>query len=176
MDELIAEYQAKGTRTWDERKKEEYRPTSWKIGPDEEYPLKGLRVALDPGHLGSSMEQAELEGKYVKVRPNDNREAIAFWEGNLNLTTAHLVKRELEKMGATVMMTREKPGQSAMGPLYVDWRKNSFLSAVDRELRAGRMTKAKAQFWRTKATENDIYRRFFNILDLRARADKINAF
>ncbi|MEM9720611.1 MAG: hypothetical protein AAGA10_15220 [Bacteroidota bacterium] len=174
---LLQMYQGKKTRKWESSLLNEYERSTWKSSRAlTTTPLTGMRVAIDPGHIGGSMEEAELEGKYVKVRPTNSRPGVAFWEANLNLTTAFLIKKELEKLGAEVMMTREKPGQSAIGPLYKDWRKNYFLKAVDQEVRAGRMSQQKAKFWRTQATENDIFRRFFNILDLRMRATKINAF
>ena len=176
QERLIAAYSAKGTQPWKSNLLNESDSTPWRPDKEGSTPLTGLRVALDPGHLGNSLELAELEGKYVKVRPTDSRPGMAFWEGDLNLATAHIIRKELEKLGATVMMTRDRPGQSAMGPLYEDWRKNSFLLDVDKEVKAGRLSSSKAQFWRKDATENDIYRRFFNILDLRARAAKINEF
>ena len=169
-------YRAKKNRKWERDLMTQYEIENWKPSQEPNAPLAGMRVALDPGHIAGSMEEAELEGKYVKVRPTNSRPGTAFWEGNLNLSTAFLVKQELEKLGAIVMMTRERPGQSAIGPLYTDWRKNYFLKAVDQEVRAGRMSQEKAKFWRTQATENDIFRRFFNILDLRRRASKINEF
>ena len=176
QERLAAAYSAKGTKPWKGNPLDgnTYRP--WRPQQGGNTPLTGLRVALDPGHLGNTLELAELEGKYVKVRPTDSRPGMAFWEGDLTLATAHIVRKELEKLGATVMMTRQRPGQSAMGPLYADWRKNFFLADVEKEVKAGRLSSSKAKFWRTDATENDIYRRFFNILDLRARADKINDF
>lgn len=176
QERLIAAYSAKGTQPWKSNPLTESPYSPWRPNIEGSSPLTGLRVALDPGHLGNSLELAELEGKYIKVRSTDSRPGMTFWEGDLNLATAHIIRKELEKLGATVMMTRERPGQSAMGPLYEDWRKDSFLSDVDKEVKAGRLSSSKAQFWRKDATENDIYRRFFNILDLRARADKINEF
>jgi len=176
-EELLAVYRRKGIQRWPATLIRQYSSTPfWRPGRDPGKPLAGFRVALDPGHLGGSMEEAELEGKYVKVRPSTTYQGMWFWEGNLTLATAHLVRQKLEQLGATVFMTRERPGQTAMGPLYSAWRQNDFLPAVDQEVRQGRMSQSKARFWKTQATDRDIYRRFFTILDLRERAERINAF
>jgi N-acetylmuramoyl-L-alanine amidase len=63
--------------------------------------LKGLRVAIDPGHM-STKEWDQLTGKYIK----DNQKKTIS-EGMINLQTSLLLKAELEKLGAVVLVTRE---------------------------------------------------------------------
>ncbi len=67
----------------------------------EEEPLRGLRIALDPGHM-STRDWELRTGKYVK-----NRSGIIISEGLIVLQTALLLKTEFEKLGATVTLTRE---------------------------------------------------------------------
>ena len=62
-------------------------------------PLTGLRVVIDPGHMGTPFWN-DLDGKFVKVRGK------TVSEGVLTLATGKLLATELEKLGAEVRMTR----------------------------------------------------------------------
>jgi len=159
--------------------------TLWKVkhtgfyyGQHVGMPLLGLRVALDPGHVALDMQEAELEGKYVKMRPSPqtHNQAIAFNEANLTLATAHLLREELEKMGAEVLLSRTEPGKGAAGLSYREWKATALESTLAEEMAAGRMSETDANWWRSQAREVDLYRRLFTPWDLRKRAEKINAF
>jgi len=65
-------------------------------------PLAGLRIAIDPGHLGG--QWAQLEERYFVVKGG-----TPIREGDLTLTVAQLLKPRLEKLGATVLLVRGKP-------------------------------------------------------------------
>lgn len=67
------------------------------------YPLTGLKILIDPGHMGGN-EWDKNTGKYVSVKGRK------VSEGNLNLWTSLLTAQRLEKLGATVMLTREQAG------------------------------------------------------------------
>jgi N-acetylmuramoyl-L-alanine amidase len=62
-------------------------------------PLNGLRVLIDPGHMGSAEWNAR-DGKYVTI----GGKTVA--EGEITLWTARLLATELEKLGAEVRLTR----------------------------------------------------------------------
>jgi len=66
-------------------------------------PLQGLKIVLDPGHMGTDFWD-EATGKYVKL------EDKKVSEGDLNLWTAYLVANELEDLGAMVTITRTEAG------------------------------------------------------------------
>jgi len=68
--------------------------------PSQVQPLAGLRVALDPGHLGG--EWARMEHRWF--RPTDGS-AIA--EGDLTLQTAKKLSDKLESLGAEVILVRD---------------------------------------------------------------------
>jgi N-acetylmuramoyl-L-alanine amidase len=90
-------------------------PRFWRsaaeMGPAPvERPLKGVRVAIDPGHLGG--EWAKMEGRFFQMgRSRPVR------EGDLTLAVAKKLKPQLEKLGAEVQLlrtstqpvTRERP-------------------------------------------------------------------
>jgi N-acetylmuramoyl-L-alanine amidase len=67
-------------------------------------PLLGLKVALDPGHMGSETWDLRT-GKYVTDHHNHT-----VSEGLINLQTCLLLKARLEKLGATVLVTHETLG------------------------------------------------------------------
>lgn len=72
-----------------------YRPT---LSGDASQPLKGITVALDPGHGGSdpgAFGTAQLTG------PTESR---------ITYNTAIAVKKRLESLGATVLVTGQKEG------------------------------------------------------------------
>jgi N-acetylmuramoyl-L-alanine amidase len=64
-----------------------------------EYPLSGLRVVIDPGHMGSE-EWDRFTGKFVSVGGK------TISEGDLARSTALLLAGELEELGAEIILTR----------------------------------------------------------------------
>ncbi|MCE0524090.1 MAG: hypothetical protein LV480_14375 [Methylacidiphilales bacterium] len=83
-------------------------PMRWFRTPEEvrsmshplDKPLNGLRVAIDPGHIGGPWAQME-------ERSTRYRGSAPVQEGNLNLITGRLLQQELTAMGATVFLTRD---------------------------------------------------------------------
>ncbi len=63
-------------------------------------PLNGLRVAIDPGHIGGPWAQME-------ERSTRYNGSAPVQEGDLNLITARLLKAELTAMGAIVFLVRD---------------------------------------------------------------------
>ena len=65
-------------------------------------PLEGLRLALDPGHIGGRW--APFEGRHFRVDPGDH------WvrEGELVLEVALLVEAALSELGADVVLLRRE--------------------------------------------------------------------
>ena len=63
--------------------------------------LRSLRIALDPGHIGSDYWD-KATGKYVK-----DKDGTVVSEGVINLQVCLLLKEELERLGAIVMITHE---------------------------------------------------------------------
>lgn len=86
------------------------------------FPLTGLKVLIDPGHMGGKDAQGNdwdcLTGKFVSasggcVTVNGKRifkGSRKVSEGSLTTWTALLTAKKLEALGATVMITREKLG------------------------------------------------------------------
>ena len=73
------------------------------------HPLSGLRVVIDPGHMGSE-EWDHRTGKFVSVGGK------TVSEGDIARSTALLLAGELEDLGAEVILTRLKNGPVARTP------------------------------------------------------------
>jgi len=63
-------------------------------------PLSGLRVAIDPGHIGGPWAQMEERSTRYKG-------SAPVQEGDLNLITGRILKQELTNMGASVFVVRD---------------------------------------------------------------------
>jgi len=125
--------------------------------PPRRSDLVGAKVAIDPGHFGG--EYARLEERYIDIPPSlEREESIQFDEGSLSFLTAVYLKLLLEKEGAIVMITRDQIGKGVYEDGFFDWLKKT------------------PELWTGEVALNKLFRRYYNPLDLRARAAKINAF
>lgn len=70
------------------------------------YPLKDVRIAIDPGHMGNELWD-DFTGKYVEITNKRKQVLGRVSEGQLTLWTAFLLANALEKLGADVMITRQ---------------------------------------------------------------------
>ena len=136
--------------------------------------LSGIKIAIDPGHIAGDIKTAVLEKKSIQF--NYNNQNIALAEGILTLQTALILKHLLEEQGAEVMLTREKPNQTAFGITFKEWLEKYFKNAVDSSFKLNEITEQEKTFLLTKATHREIFRTYFNNLDMRQRAKKINEF
>jgi N-acetylmuramoyl-L-alanine amidase len=94
-----------GTQEWVLRFADEGKapPRYWKpleTLPAAPRPLEGVRIALDPGHLGA--EWAKMEERWFQVGPG----TIPVAEGDMTLLTARLLAAKLEGRGADVVFVR----------------------------------------------------------------------
>ena len=180
-DSLLNLYQAKGLKKWTQILGTNVQVdslTPFSFDPEATQPMKGLKIALDPGHVSNTLADAELEGKYMKMRGNrkKGKPPVAFFEPRLTLATAWLIRDSLEKMGAEVLMTREVPGVGVRGRTFEEWKKE----AKDSTLRAVALENdwpaEDLTYWLKKAGDKELFKFFYNADDLRARAEKINAY
>jgi len=82
-------------------------PRGWRtaeeLGPaPEDKPLEGLRIAIDPGHIGG--QWAEIEERWFQIGTD-----TPVQEGDMTLLVAQLLKPRLEDLGATVSLVRNSP-------------------------------------------------------------------
>lgn len=113
--------------------------------------LKNLRIALDPGHFGGCFADLEERLLVIPAEQTKSQTPIRLQEGDLTYLTALELKRLLEAEGALVMISRPGIGQGAL--------KENFFQ------------------WRNQCSQNSVqYFSDYNKVDLRERAEKINAF
>jgi N-acetylmuramoyl-L-alanine amidase len=137
-------------------------------------PLSGMRIAIDPGHSAGTFNEAILENKYMWIYTQDGGQ-LKFYEAQLNLATAFILKDMLEKDGARVMLTRDS-GRQSYPVSFETWSRRYFFRAVRDKLRSGHITDGKAR--RLLAGAGDEMRlKFFNSeVEMPYRAKLINTF
>ena len=117
--------------------------------------LRGLRIALDPGHLGG--EWAKMEERWFQI--GDNKPVT---EGDMTLYTARLLKKELERRGAKVSLLRDNAKPSTnLRPDKL--RKEAASSLRDR----GRPVNP-------ASLKSESERLFYRTAEIHARARKVN--
>jgi len=117
--------------------------------------LRGLRIALDPGHLGG--EWARMEERWFQI--GNNRPVT---EGDMVLYVAKLLKSELERRGASVSLTRSssKPATNL--------RPEKLKGAAAMSLRdQGRSVNA-------ASLKSEAEKLFYRTAEIRSRAKKVN--
>jgi N-acetylmuramoyl-L-alanine amidase len=126
--------------------------------PNENGPhrsLKGLRIAIDPGHIGGKW--ARIEERWYKIGENK-----PVMEGDMTLQVAKLLREELAKRGAVVSLTRETASPSTL------LRPEDLLSEAKLSLtRQG--TSQSAERLRQESEKL-----FYRTAEIRARADLVN--
>jgi len=179
-DTILRIYQTKGSERFSESMLQNLPQIDPPFSPqiDSPQPLKGLRIALDPGHIAADSTNAELEGKYIKMRPSPQThdQTISFNEANLTLTTAFLLREMLEAKGATVFQTREEAGISVRGFTFEEWLEKQFEQDLADELEKGNLSEMQVEWFKNEATLAEKYQKLFVKLDLRQRAKMINEF
>ncbi len=117
---------------------------------ESERKLTGKKIALDPGHCGGCY-------KYLEQRFIENGEH-KFDEGTLTFLTALHLKDLLEREGATVLLTREGIGKGAYPESFEQWLVHN------------------PEYLYNNLPPSQIFRKYYNPLDMCARAEKINQF
>ncbi|MEO8204723.1 MAG: N-acetylmuramoyl-L-alanine amidase [Chthoniobacterales bacterium] len=123
--------------------------------PEAGKPLQGLKIAIDPGHLGDGW--AKIEERWFRI---GNGKPVA--EGDMTLYTAKLLVPRLQALGATVYLTRAKAGP------VTDLRPGKLRKSAAKELTA----KGQALTRESVAKESDLL--FYRVGEIRDRAELIN--
>lgn len=133
--------------------------------------LTGLRIALDPGHIGGSY--AKVEERFFTMNPQDPKEFIA--EGDHVLTVAQLIKPRLEALGATVSLVREN-SEPVTAQRAADLRPNAL--TILRENGIANPTDSYYNLppsLRMNTIQWESEKLFYRVSEIRARARKVNA-
>jgi len=138
--------------------------------------LKGMKIAIDPGHIGGTYEMGEVESRCMCLNI-DSAHQIKLEEGNLTFFTAQYLKKKLETQGAIVLLSRPDTGVSSLGISFYEWKKRIKSRAyVDSLLKEGLMNEKEAGMLHNNAADKALFSNIFSSMDLSGRARNINAF
>jgi N-acetylmuramoyl-L-alanine amidase len=175
-------YQMKGVRRLTSRELDSLTTTlQEKTKPEPAsalHPLKGYRIAIDPGHFSTTLSDAESEQKYLLFVPDSLHapyDTIKIFESQLTYNTAHILKGMLQDKGAEVLLTRDQPGFTSFNCTYTDWIKLYKKRTLDSLYKTGGLTAVKYKKL-LSCSKRDFFWDFFRDYDLVNRAKKINAF
>ena len=139
-------------------------------------PLKGYRIALDPGHSAITLAEAQLEQKFLYfAKPDNSSDSVRLFESFLTFNTASILKKMLEEKGATVMLTRQAADQTSFGCTLSEWMRKDKKRCLDSLHRSGSLSTGKYQQL-LKATDYNVFWDFFRDFDLAHRASLVNEF
>lgn len=127
-----------------------------------------IRVAIDPGHIATNKKEAILEERFM------NTKSGFFFESELTMATATILKDKLERRGFEVMITRES-GATALGTTYTHWYKKVAKKELKAALERGEIKKEKYEEL-INADPKELFNKYYKDKDFLARRDKINAF
>jgi hypothetical protein len=131
-------------------------------------PLSGLKIALDPGHIGGPW--AKMEERWFK-----SGEAAPVEEGEMTLKVAKMLAEKLRTLGARVSFVREKPEP------VTPYRPDDFKEAARAVLKAGGTENPPEEFQgpedplkeQTVRWHSEIL--FYRTSEIRERARRVNS-
>lgn len=145
------------------------------IEQPDSLPLRGYRVALDPGHFGTDLKTAAVEQKYLHfVRPGQS-DTVMLFESLLTFHTAVILKHLLEEQGAAVFMTREQPDHTSFGCTFDAFFTHHKKRTLDSLMAAGQLNAARHRRLMS-CKRHDFFWEFFRDFDLANRGVRINRF
>jgi N-acetylmuramoyl-L-alanine amidase len=151
-----------------------YTPPQLRLAKTNGKKLQGYKIAIDPGHIAGTLDIAKMEHRFIEMNLNGTK--VSFFEGDLTLTVALMLKEKLEKEGATVFLTRSKPNVTSYGNSFKHWRKTYLPEIVDGLLARRKISKWERTRLITRARDTEIFHDYFLPRDLEMRAALINAF
>ncbi len=141
-------------------------------------PLQGYRVAIDPGHFASNLEDAQIEQKYlyfVKDSIKNPNDSVKIFESELTFNTAQILQKMLEEQGAQVFLTRTQNNFTSFNCTFQDWISKNKQRVLD-SLKSADAISIEKYNKLIKATNHKLFWDFFRDYDLANRAKKTNRF
>lgn len=128
---------------------------------DPAKPLKGIKIALDPGHIGG--DWAKLEARYFKLGNDPSVE-----EAKLNMITCQLLAQLLEADGAQIIWA--KKGYEPVTNLRPDSLHHEAIAALSR----GAASQRKNEDAIERMITEEAALLFYRVAEIRARAETVN--
>jgi N-acetylmuramoyl-L-alanine amidase len=131
---------------------------------DPTRPLKGIRIALDPGHIGG--DWAKLEARYFKLGDDPPVE-----EATLNMITCQLLAERLQADGADIVWA--KHGYEPTTDLRPDSLHREAIASLS--LRPGTTKRISGKVVIQRMIDEEAALLFYRVAEIRARADLVNS-
>ena len=131
---------------------------------DPSRPLAGIKIALDPGHIGG--DWAKLEGRYFKLGGDPPVE-----EAKLAMITCTLLAERLEADGADIVWA--KRGYEPTTDLRPDSLHREAIAALSMNPNTTKKISGEGAIQRM--INNEAALLFYRTAEIRARAEKVNA-
>ncbi len=143
---------------------------------DTPHSLKGMKIAIDPGHIGGAYHMGETESRCMTLNI-DSAKQIQLVEGNLSFFTVMILKHKLDSLGAQVMLTRNDTGLSSLGITFFEWKKKIKNKTYLDSLRRNNLISEKGlHLLGEHLSDKVLFTDVFSPIDMASRAKKINAF
>jgi N-acetylmuramoyl-L-alanine amidase len=138
--------------------------------------LKGMKIAIDPGHIGGAYAMGFTESRCMTLAI-DSTKQIQLVEGNLTFYTSLLLKHKLDSLGAQTMLTRTDTGISSLGITFFEWKKKIKDTAyLDSLIKNNLISEKGVRLLNAHLSDKVLFGDVFGSVDMAARAKKINAF
>jgi hypothetical protein len=137
------------------------------LNPNQEAPLDGLKIAIDPGHLGGKW--AQMEERWFQLGSS-----TPVTEGDLTLRVAQILAPRLRSLGAEVAFVRSAPGP------VTDKRPSEFRFEAEASIRGRGVTNVLSSYAgpgdpnRQDSIPWEAERLFYRVAEIRARARIVN--
>jgi hypothetical protein len=144
-----------------------YWRTAASFSPDDEHPLSGVKIAIDPGHLGG--DWAKMEERWFQIG-----DSMPVKEGDLTLRVAQILAPRLENLGADVTLVRSAPGPVTIA------RPGQLNATAEDSLRDRGLTNALPSYDgpadpnRQNSVQWEAERLFYRVDEIHARAEIVN--
>ena len=132
-----------------------YWRTRREIAPSTSQPLSGLKIAIDPGHIGGKW--AKIEERWFQIGKS---KPVA--EGDMTLQVAKLLVPRLKALGAEVWLTR-----STSSPL-------TGVRPTELRMTAAASLREKREKTTTASIQRESERLFYRASEIRKRAELVN--
>jgi N-acetylmuramoyl-L-alanine amidase len=130
-----------------------WQPASARETVAAEQPLAGVRIAIDPGHIGGAF--AHIEERWFRIG-----QGLPVAEGDMTLSVAKLLKPRLEALGAAVTLVRATPEPVTKA------LPGTFIDLACQQLGGAETTDPRAQLLARRL--------FYRTSEIRARARLVN--
>jgi N-acetylmuramoyl-L-alanine amidase len=143
-----------------------------------ERPLHNIRIAIDPGHFGTSLAEAQVEQKFLYFPKDQSKfpnDSVKLFESSLTFNTATILKRMLEEQGAVVFLSRHQSNFTSFNCTFSDWMRFHRKRTLDSLLHKNSISTDKHRKL-LKCSDYQFFWDFFRDYDLGNRAAKVNSF